>query len=222
MSAQKINIPMLGLFLGAVSAISAGLLSGVNAVTTPKIIANQKAAADAAIIQVLPEFDNIPGEEVHTFKSAMGWEVTYYTARKDSEIVGFAGKVVTPEGFPDGDGDITLMIGLQPDGTVGTVLVTAASETPGLGTVVTDRKQQKTIVDLFSGAEEEAGLVANKFLDWYTGKKADEARWTIVKDGESVNGKTGATITSAAIGGAVHAISRTATDHLETLSKGAE
>ena len=102
---------------------------------------------------------------------------------------------------------------------IGTVLVTASSETPGLGTVVTDRKQQKTIVDLFSGAEQEVGIVGNKYLDWYTGKQAEAARWAIVKDGDSVNGKTGATITSAAIGGAVHAVSKTAIDNLEELKK---
>ena len=222
MSGQKINIPMLGAFLGGIAALAAGLLSIVNVVTTPQILANQKASADAAIIQVLPEFDNVPGEEVQTFKSALGWEVTYYTARKGSEIVGYAGKVVTPEGFPDGDGNIAMMVGLQPDGTVGTVLVTAASETPGLGTVVTDRKQQKTIADLFSGAEQKSGIIGNKYLDWYTGRKAEATRWEIMKEGDSINGKTGATITSVAIGGAVHAVSKTAIDNLETLSKGAE
>lgn len=114
------------------------------------------------------------------------------------------------------------MVGLELDGTVRTVIVTANAETPGLGTAVTDRKVQKTLIDLIKGTDKAAGLAPNAYLDWYGSKKAGSARWPIVKDGEEINGKTGATITSAAIGGAVHAISRTAIDNLEQLSKGAE
>ena len=58
MSGQKINVPMLGVFLGAVAAISAGLLSGVNGMTAPTIEFNKKAAVKAAMDQVLPEYDN--------------------------------------------------------------------------------------------------------------------------------------------------------------------
>ncbi|MEN8255454.1 MAG: FMN-binding protein [Verrucomicrobiota bacterium] len=230
MSQQKINIPKLGIFLGLVAAIAAGLLSGVDAMTKPRITANKKAATNAAMKQVLPEYDNDPSTETNTFKSVNGWDVTFYTARKDGEIVGYAGKVDNPdEGF---SGTISLMVGLAPDGSVGNivhdgqtnsaVIVTAQTETPGLGTAVTDRKLQKTIVDLFSGGRGNDGLIANKYLDWYAGRTAAEDRWPIVKDGEKVNGKTGATITSAAIGGAVHAIGKTAIDNLEQLSQGAE
>ncbi|MDF7806838.1 RnfABCDGE type electron transport complex subunit G [Pontiellaceae bacterium B12219] len=218
MSAQKINIPMLGIFLGGVAAVAAGLLAGVQTLTAPQIEANQLAAANEAMMQVLPEYDNDPTLEAQVFQSVEGWDVTYFTARKDGEIVGYAGKVVTPEGFPDGDGNISLMVGLEPDGAVGTVLVTASSETPGLGTAITNRKLQKTIVDLFSGGEVLEGLVPNKYLDWYAGKTAGEERWAIVKEGETVNGKTGATITSKAICGGVYAVSRTAIEHLEELN----
>ncbi|MEN7973539.1 MAG: FMN-binding protein [Verrucomicrobiota bacterium] len=230
MAVQKINIPKLGVFLGLVSAVAAGLLSGVDAMTKPQITANKAAAINAAMKQVLPEYDNDPVAETNTFKSANGWDVTLFTARKDGGIVGYAGKVDNPdEGF---SGTISLMVGLAPDGSVGrivqdgqtnsAVIVTAQTETPGLGTAVTDRKLQKTIVDLFSGAKESAGLIANKYLDWYAGRKAGDECWPIVKDGEEVNGKTGATITSAAIGSAVHAISKTAIDNLDQLSEGAE
>lgn len=230
MGAQKVNIPMLGAFLGTIAAVAAGLLSGVHAMTAPQIDANKKAAVTAAMTQVLPEYDNDPAAETNSFQSAGGWTVTFYTARKEGKTVGYAGKVDNPdEGF---SGTISLMVGLEPDGSIGrianhgqtnsAVIVTAQTETPGLGTAVTDRKKQKTIVDLFKGGEEASGLVPNKYLDWYGGKKAETECWGITKDGESVNGKTGATITSAAICSAVHAISKTAIDNLETLSKGAE
>ena len=214
MSTQKINIPMLGAFLGTVAALAAGLLSLVYTSTAEAIALNQQKKTNLALEQVLPEFDNVPGAETVVVDSAIGWPVRYYVARNEGEIVGFAGEVITPEGF---SGDVTVMAGLELDGSISTVIVTANSETPGLGTVVTDRKVQKTITDLIKGGEQAEGLPANPYLDWYTGKKAEVERWGIVKDGDEVNGKTGATITSAAICGAVHAISGTAMDNLEIL-----
>lgn len=218
MSGQKINIPMLGAFLGLVAAIAAGLLSGVYGATKPAIEANLMAKTSSALEQILPEFDNAPADETVTIRSEMDWPVKYYIARKGDEIVGYAGEVVTPEGF---SGDVTVMTSLKIDGSVDKVIITANSETPGLGTVVTDRKVQKSIVDMIKGGEVAEGIAPNVYLDWYTGRKAEASRWGIFKEdkGEGVNGKTGATITSAAVGGAVHAISGTAIDNLEELKK---
>jgi electron transport complex protein RnfG len=219
MGAQKINIPKLGVFLGVLSALAAGLLSYVSISTAAAIGLNLQAKTNAALEQVLPEFDNIPGDETVTIHSVEDWPVRFYTARKDGKVVGYAGEVITPEGF---SGNVTVMAGLELDGTVRTVIVTANTETPGLGTAVTDRKVQKTIVDLLKGAEEALGLPPNVYLDWYGSKKAGASRWPTVKDGEQINGKTGATITSSAICGAVHAISKTCIDNLDQFSKGAE
>ncbi|WP_372808499.1 RnfABCDGE type electron transport complex subunit G [Pontiella sp.] len=221
MSTQKINIPMLGAFLGGVAAIAAALLSLVNHSTAGAIALNLQKKTNAALEQVLPKFDNVPSAETVVLRSDLDWPVKYYIARKGGEIVGYAGEVVTPEGF---SGDVTVMASLKTDGSVDKVIVTANSETPGLGTVVTDRKVQKTIVDLFKGGESATGLAPNAYLDWYAGKKAEADRWSIYKEdkGEGINGKTGATITSRAICGAVHAIGATAVDHLDQLSTGAE
>lgn len=216
---QKINIPMLGIFLGVLAAIAAGLLSFVSVSTEAAIKLNLQAKTNAALEQVLPPFDNVPSEETVTIPSDLEWPVRFYIAKKEGTIVGYAGEVITPEGF---SGDVTVMAGLGLDGSIRTVIVTAHTETPGLGTAVTDRKVQKTIADLIKGGEKATGLAPNIYLDWYGDKKAGKERWTIVKDGESINGKTGATISSGAVGGAVHAISKTAIDHLDQLSKGAE
>jgi electron transport complex protein RnfG len=216
MGAQKINIPKLGIFLGVLAAMAAGLLSVVFTSTEAAIGVNLQKKTDAALEQVLPAFDSI---ETTTIRSELDWPVKFYIAKNGGETVGYAGEVITPEGF---SGNVTVMAGLELDGTVRTVIVTANSETPGLGTAVTDRKVQKTIVDLFKGGEEATGLAPNVYLDWYGSKKAGDSRWPIVKDGEEINGKTGATITSGAVGGAVHAIGKTCIDHLDELSKGVE
>lgn len=219
MSQQKISIPKLGAFLGVVAAISAGLLSFVYTSTAEAIAVNLQKKTNKALEQVLPAFDNVPGNETLVVESAEGWPVKYYIARKGGEIVGYAGEVITPEGF---SGDVTVMVGLELDAEIRAVIVTANAETPGLGTAVTDRKVQKTIFDLVNGSEATDGLAPNPYLDWYTGRKAERERWAIVKEGEAVNGKTGATITSKAVCGAVHAIAKTADDYREMLSNGAE
>jgi electron transport complex protein RnfG len=216
MAAQKINIPKLGIFLGVIAAIAAGLLSFVSVSSEAAIKINLQKKTDAALEQVLPGFDSV---ESVVLRSELDWPVRFYIAQKEGRIVGYAGEVVTPEGF---SGAVTVMAGLELDGSIRTVIVTANTETPGLGTAVTDRKVQKTLVDLFGGGDEATGLAPNVYLDWYGHKKAGAARWPIVKDGEKINGKTGATITSSAVGGAVHAIGKTCIDNLDQLSKGAE
>lgn len=83
MSQQKINIPKLGLFLGVIAAIAAGLLSTVYSATAPAIEANKQKKTNAALEQVLPTFDNVPGDESVTLESAAGWPVKYYLAKHE-------------------------------------------------------------------------------------------------------------------------------------------
>jgi electron transport complex protein RnfG len=217
MSAQKISIPRLGVFLGLVAAVAAGLLSLVYSSTAEAISVNQQKKTNEALEQVLPEFDHIPADEIRTIESARGWPVKFYVARKGNETVGYAGEVITPEGF---SGDVTVMVGLNADGSVRKVIVTKQTETPGLGTAITDRRISKTIVDVIRGGSELVGLPPNKYLDQYEEKKAGGTAWAVVKDGGDVDAKTGATITSRAVCGAVYAVSQTAVDHLEELSGG--
>jgi electron transport complex protein RnfG len=214
MSGQKINIPMLGAFLGVVAAIAAGLLSVVYASTAEAIQLNFQKRTSTALEQILPAFDNVPADETVTLGSRMSWPVKFYVAKKDGEIVGYAGEVVTPEGF---SGDVTVMTSLKTDGTVDKVIVTANTETPGLGTVITERKIRKTIVDLINGAAEAVGLPPNAYLDQYDGRKGEGTAWAVVKDGGDVDAKTGATVTSRAVCGAVYAVSQTAVDNLDEL-----
>ncbi len=213
MAEQKINIPKLGIFLGGLAALAAGILAWVSTSTAEAIQMNLQKKTSTALEQVLPAFDNIDSTIID---SAEGWPVKFYIAKKDGKIVGYAGEVITPEGF---SGDVTVMAGLKTDGSIRTVIVTANSETPGLGTAVTDRKVQKTLANLLKGKKPGSGLPPNVYLDWYTGKKAGNERWPIIKDGEKINGKTGATITSRAVDGAIFAISRTAIDHLDELKQ---
>ena len=82
-----------------------------------------------AINEVLPEFNNLPNEEV--YKIAIDNDTLYfYPAREDNKLVGTAIETYTNKGF---SGKIKLMVGILPDGSINNIVVLEHKETPGLG-----------------------------------------------------------------------------------------
>jgi electron transport complex protein RnfG len=201
---SKVNIPVLVLALALIAGIAAALLGGIYLLTEAPIKAAQQQKTNAALGEVLPAFDNQPGEETVQING-----VTFYVGRKDGKIVGFAGETITPKGY---NGNVTVLAGLLPNGTITTVLVTKQAETPGLGTVVCERKREKTISGIIKGVKE-TGLPPNRILDQYSGMKAEAGQtpWAVQKDGGTCDAITGATITSRAVCGAVFKIAETFT-----------
>lgn len=207
---NKVNIPVLAVALALIAGIAAALLGWVYQVTEEPIAATEKAKTEAALLEVIPGFDSIDAEPIK--KDG----VTFFVGRdKDSNIVGFAGQFVTTQGY---NGEVTVLAGLTPDGSITTVLVTKQAETPGLGTVVCERKRQKTISKIIKGVEE-TGLPANAILDQYSGMSVDAGapEWKVKKDGGTCDAITGATITSRAVCGAVYKIAATFTAQRDAL-----
>lgn len=201
MSNGNVKILPLMLSMGIISCGAAALLAWVFLITETPIQEAMKQKTNAALQQVLPAFDNQPGEETNTVG-----DITFYVARQNGEIVGFAGEAVSNKGY---GGEITVLAGVALDGTVGTVLVTKQTETPGLGTVVCGRTREKTLSGLIKGVKE-TGLPPNRILDQFNGMKAaaGESPWAVKKDGGNLDAITGATITSRAVGDAVFTIAK--------------
>ncbi len=210
MSNDKIKIFPLILSMGLISLIASALMAWVFLKTEAPIAAAQQNKNTAALSLVLPAFDNQPAQESVTID-----HVKFYMARKDGQITGFAGETVTPRGYA---GDVTVIAGLKPDGTVTTVLVTKQTETPGLGTVVCGRTREKTLSGLLSG-KKETGLPPNRILDQFNGMKAEAGQtpWMVKKDGGNLDAITGATITSRAVGYAVFTIAETFVEQRDVL-----
>lgn len=204
----KFEIVKLGLFLAMIGAISAGLLAVVAAMTKKPIEKAQLKKTNAAIEVVLPPFDNVPSKDSLTVKAKNGTDVKFYVAKKGGKIVGIAGEGYSMKGFA---GKVVVMVGMDPAGKIRTVIVTKQNETPGLGTVVTDRKREKTISDLFKSGAKKTGLPPNRILDGFAGHTATSggAPWKVEKDGGQFAFVTGATITSRAVTGAVYTIAST-------------
>lgn len=202
MSNDKVKILPLVLSMGIISCVAAALLAWVFLITEAPIKSAMQQKTNTALQQVLPAFDNQPAKE-----TAQTNGVIFYIARKDNVIVGFAGETVSSKGY---GGDITVLAGIRPDGTLTTVMVTKQTETPGLGTVVTDRKREKTLSGILAG-KKETGLPPNRILDQFTGMKASAGQtpWAVKKDGGDLDAVTGATITSRAVSEAAFTIAET-------------
>jgi len=97
--------------------------------TKAPITAAKQAVKMKAINEVLPEFTNLPHEEV--YKIAIDNDTLYfYPARENRRLVGTAIETFTNKGF---SGNIKLMVGILPDGSINDIVVLEHKETPGLG-----------------------------------------------------------------------------------------
>jgi len=131
-----------------------------------------------AIKQVVPEFNNNPNDEMYKLPTDEGDSLEIYPAKKDSVVVGYAINTFTKNGF---SGNISLMAGFSPDGTIINITVLEHKETPGLGTKMTEPK----------------------FKDQFNDKNPEEYKMKVKKDGGQVDAITAATISSRAFCDAV-------------------
>jgi len=172
------------LSLTLISLVAAACLGFVYEFTKEPIaisILNKKVEA---IKQVVPEFNNDPYSEMFRLPTGEGDSLDVFPAKKDGVIVGFALTTYTKTGF---SGNITLMAGFKPDGTIVNITVLEHKETPGLGTKMAEPK----------------------FKDQFMDKNPAEFSLRIKKDGGPVDAITAATISSRAFCDALQRASNT-------------
>ena len=131
-----------------------------------------------AIKQVVPEFNNDPDAEKFRLPTGEGDSLEIYPAKMDSVAVGYAVTTYTKKGF---SGNISLMAGFSPEGTIINITVLEHKETPGLGTK----------------------MVEPAFKDQFNGKNPADFKLKVKKDGGPVDAITAATISSRAFCDAV-------------------
>lgn len=162
---------VLVLFL--VTLMSSALLGIVYELTRQPIenvLSNKRTLAFSI---VLPEFNNEPINEL--YEEVIDMNVfKFYPARKGDEIVGTAVET-SVVGY---GGEIRLIIGFLPDGTINKVAVLEHKETAGLGDKIIKSKS-----------------------DWsvqFEGKNPEDFKLSVTKDGGDVDAITASTITSRA------------------------
>ena len=121
-----------------------------------------------AIEQVVPVFDNDPASSVSEIEG-----LKIYTLKNKEQIIGYAVRTYTSKGFA---GNIELIAGFLPDGSIFNTIVLQHKETPGLGTK----------------------MLESKFKDQFMGKNPGTFPLMVRKDGGQVDAITAATISSRA------------------------
>jgi len=173
--AKFINESWLVLTMGIVFA---GMLAGTQQTLDPAIKANQRAALQAAIRQVMPPGELAPPVEL----ADQGLPGVYECRDADGRLVGWALDSRGP-GFAD---MLRLVVGLSADGqTITGIKVIEQSETPGLGNKIEDPAWD----GMYRGADATRPLEVTKTKRTLEELKADNQIAAI----------TGATISSDAV-----------------------
>mgnify|MGYP000624613918 CR=1 FL=1 len=102
------------LTLLAITFVSAAAVGTIYEITQEPIAAAKSAKIGSAVALVVPPFDNNP-DETKTIDSLDGKTVTVYTALSGQDTVGYAIETFSNSGF---GGEIRLMVGFLPDGTI--------------------------------------------------------------------------------------------------------
>lgn len=162
--------------LVVVTLIASTALGYVYELTKGPIAEAMLAKKLKAIDEVVVEYDNQPVEEMYKIPiegSADSLEV--YPAKKGNKLVANAIRAYSPKGY---GGNVWLMVGLLPDGSIHNISVLEHHETPGLGTKMAD----------------------DAFKNQFVGKNPTSFNLNVKKDGGEIDALSGATISSRAFG----------------------
>ncbi|MBU1396092.1 MAG: electron transport complex subunit RsxG [Gammaproteobacteria bacterium] len=179
------NALRTGTILFVFALVATALLAFTFARTEPTIERSRQAEKLSLLTQVLPPalYDNDllasqqtlpPHELLGTRQPTAMW-----IARRGETITAVVLEAIAPDGY---GGSIDLVVGIDVDGTVTGVRVTAHRETPGLGDYIVRSK--------------------SPWIEQFVGKSLvspETKRWKVVKDGGQFDARAGATITPRAV-----------------------
>ncbi len=185
-----------------VTLISGTSLGYVYRLTKDPISEAAQSKQKESIAMVVPEFDNDPVSEMYEINSQEGGKLKVFPAKKEGKLVGVAIESVTNKGY---GGEIKVMVGFKPDGTIYNYQVLEHKETPGLGTKMVEwfkpkadgeagGKQNSHLLDQLFGIKAGAGGNNRSII----GKNPETANLTVSKDGGEIDAITAATISSRA------------------------
>lgn len=174
--------------LGLVAIVGTSLLTGVDFLTAERIAEQERRVMLEQLSQIIPaQYDNQLLDDRFRFRNELyfpnGQEVVAYRARQQGEPRAVVLKFNAVNGY---NGNITLLAGINLNGSLRGVRIISHKETPGLGDAIEIEKSD-WVLD-FSG----------KSLN-----KPNPDRWAVKSDGGEFDQFTGATITPRAVVDAV-------------------
>ena len=159
----------MALSLTCIALVAAGALAGVYMLTMAPIEAAMKAKQEAAIMQVLPEAEEVNGITLHKAYVGEEWVGTAVEASTEGNM-----------NMPFG-GTFRLMVGFDNVGNVVRYVVLEQAETPGLGALMST---------WFCNPDKPKSNIL--------GKNPATTNFSVSKDGGDVDAITASTITSRA------------------------
>lgn len=181
------SISLNSLLLGGFALLAAGILATVNLLTLEPIALAERAAAQKALLEILPA--NTHDNDLITDTVALNkdWQnqlnvsadAVIYRSRKNHTINAVIIPVVAPDGY---SGKIKIIVGVRRDKTIAGVRVLQHTETPGLGDKI-DIKKSRWVLSFDNQST--------------TNPRAD--LWKVKKDGGHFDQFSGATITPRAM-----------------------
>jgi len=179
MAKKESNLKNMFIALLVITFVASASLGGIYELTKEPIAAAKLEKKNNAIRQVIPEFDNSPTADVYK-KAVDGDTLYFYPGMKGDEPVGTAVETFTNLGF---SGEIKVMVGFLPNGTINDVAILEHEETPGLGDKMERKKSEWSVQ--------------------FQGKNPETFRLSVKKDGGDVDAITASTISSRAFCDAV-------------------
>ena len=168
--------------LVAICAVVAVVLALTNAITAPIIEKNDAAAANAALLEVLPDGGSFTLADISAYTlPATVSEV--YTADNGGTVVR-----LSTTGYASG---MALMVGITPDGTVSDTKLIASQETPSIGGAAADTFSASVIgVDITTVDALDTISGATKTTAAYKNAVRDALNTVIILGGGSVDLRT--------------------------------
>lgn len=185
MSGKGHNVIRSGLLLGLIAMFGTALLTGVNALTHERILAQEKLRMMRQLNAIVPAGvynNNLLEDRVEVHDQTVfrhPGAVTVYRARMDEKPVAVLMIVTAPDGY---NGDIRILVGIDLQGTLLGARIMKHRETPGLGDPISLDRSDWILG--FSGLSLRQPAVTD---------------WTVKKDGGVFDQFTGATISPRAV-----------------------
>ncbi|NMA42699.1 MAG: FMN-binding protein [Oligosphaeraceae bacterium] len=191
------------LSLGLICAISGGSMAFVNHITSQPRAEAQMRERNELLKLVLPAGTR-QCQELESVNN-----VQFFAARDENgKLLAYAAEGSSRQGF---GGELKVLVGLSAEGKILAVLVNQHSETPGIGTLVCERKQKQSLWKVLAGKSEKNPFPANAFLDSFASQSLNENL--------RVDAVSGATVSSNAVLDAVNAVAGAWQEKFAAVSK---
>lgn len=164
--------------LASICFVAGVALAAVYEVTKEPIAYQVKLEVIKSLKAVLPSMEIDPDSQFVELERPGFGQTKVFRASTDNVVDAVAFLVTAPDGY---SGNISIMMGVLPDGTLGGIEILTHAETPGLG----------------------SRIIEDDFKGQFKGRSLDDTNFKVKKDGGDIDQITGATISPRAVAGAV-------------------